>query len=360
MFFINGKKIKDVRYGNDVISEIYDSQGNLLYTKFDERLYCENGEYEVALPRGIYQITVRGAGGAGGENSQTHNGGAGAKGEIDTIKVAFSEKKKIHFYVGEKGLTHANGGNGGYSNVAQSETYLSGGSAGGGGKPTYVMADGIMMIYALGGGGGGGAGRNGYYGGRYQRGSSGGAGGGYYRLDLETGEINGVDGKDGPIGAGRGGGASRGITGNTEDFPTIRSGAGQTGGANGGGASGGAGNDGGNHTHSTGGSGGAGAGGSEDAGGGQNGATNYHVEATDVIAENKEYGVDGSYGMGGNGGINGGEECQDGNDGFVFIKRLSAFKSTKDYGYVDEDVIDDVDYRFVDESIETSEDYGEV
>lgn len=346
-----GFEIAEVYYGRALVFSKDTDFGNDFFESVA-------GEYDFELTAtGDYKIVIRGAGGASGSKSDTHNGGAGGKGQLSEVIYRGTKGEILHINIGEYGLTYNNGGNGGVSLYNSGNEYLSGGNGGGGAEPTFITSDNELITYALGGGGGGGAGRSGYYGGRYQNGSSGGGGGGYYRFNTETFEIENVPGQNGPAGAGRGGGASRGITGNTVDFPTISSGAGQTGNANGGGASGGAGNDGGNHTHSTGGAGGAGAGGDLDAGGGGNGATNHHITPTNTFVENWEHNVVGDYGTGGAGGVVDGEN---GSYGFVSITYMGhhKVKETIDCMQIDESVDTEIDCEEITKKPDYRNDWG--
>lgn len=195
---------------------------------------------------------------------------------------------------------------------------------------------------ANGGGGGGGDGGNGQ-GGRYAGGAGGGGGGGLYVATVAVGagvtpfifaETN-IWGRDGPAGAGVGGGGAAGLDGN-QDF-TVYSGAGGGGyiggggaKATGGGASGGSGG-GGKSNDSSGwkrrsGGGGGGAPGDSTAGGGRGGLSindsragngdPYRTTGAQGISPTGER-VDAAYGAGGAGGGN------PGFSGWVSIKRIA-------------------------------------
>lgn len=315
--YTGSKLVTDLYFGNAKIKEVYYGS-TLVYSQSSDYFFDTPGEYYLTLTPGWYSIAIRASSGASGSNSDTHNGGAGGKGQMVYTEIQITQNKTLRIYLGNYGLTYNNGGNGGESVYDHNYPAERGGHGGGGAEPTFITSDNELITYAQGGAGGGGAGRSSIGGGRYQRGASGGGGGGYYRFNTETFEIESVAGKSGPIGAARGEGARTGVSGNTADFPTLSAGSGNASGGTGGGASGGSGSNGGNHTHSTGGPGGAGAGGDLDAGGGGNGATNHHITPTDTSAENATYGVIGNYGLGGFGGV---ADGQNGTSGFVLIKR---------------------------------------
>jgi len=190
-----------------------------------------------------------------------------------------------------------------------------------------------LVFYANGGGGGGGGGSGAIYG-RYSGGGGGGGGGGYYYFDTTNNAVVAVNGCDGATGGHGGHGPGYvGVAGNTAQFPSLYSGNGigwnhgGGAGASGGGATGGGGGYGaGNEGDAWGGGGGGGGGGSADAGGGSGGygnpggyggnGSNYHTTPTAVADENANIGVIGNYGLGGTSG-------QNGNSGFVYVKRVA-------------------------------------
>lgn len=311
----------------------------LMYgNQWKDLLITEAGTNIFTLPKGIYQIVVRGAGGAGGVIGVSGGAcGAGGKGKLSAQFVTVPHTVKATAYVGAGGLIKTDGGNGGYgggngsrygvaSNLTGADTSSGGG---GGGYPSYIEIS-SSYYYALGGGGGGSGGRTTTKG-RYSGGAGGGGGGGFYRFDPTDGTITSVDGQ--PGGGGGGGSGANGIgslTGNTTDFPNVSSGGGGSSnhaagaGASGGGAGGGGGGYGaGNDSSAYGGGGGGGAGGCDDAGGGAAGSgrnsggsgSNHHTTPTDPTDENALYGIIGNYGIGGAGGENG-------SDGYVFVKRI--------------------------------------
>jgi len=303
------------------------------------------GDYIAYVAPGRYMLTIRGAGGAGGETVYTQAGGAGGKGEIMQQQVQFTGTTKLSIHVGAGGQTGASG-NGGAGGALNDQAYTYGGRGGGGGEPSWAQLMNGNNYFsgwsAVGGGGGGGAGGSDIDSGRYSDGGSGGGGGGRYTVNIGIGAytLNSIAGKDG----GNGGRSindssdvppTAGVNGDTTgDFANIISGDGGSGnggggaiGAYGAGASGGGGGYGtGNHSSSRGGPGGGGAGGDLDAGGGETGigaytvesylqASNQHTVPTDTIAENAEYGVTGDYGLGGT-------PDTAGKGGFVILKKI--------------------------------------
>lgn len=135
-----------VFFGSQAISDVYHGT-DLVYTKFRDRLYTVPGVYTMAIPRGYYQVVVRGGGGAGGDGATQSSGtrylpqgtgGAGGKGQIDDATFVLTQAVNATIQVGAGGLTYANGGNGGApgdSDKAQ------GGAGGGGGHASYLMMD---------------------------------------------------------------------------------------------------------------------------------------------------------------------------------------------------------------------------
>lgn len=148
------------------------------------KLYTEPGTYTLNLSAGTYQYIMRGAGGAGGNNDSSNNikGGAGGKGELSVGTFTIEENTLATIYVGEMGVTYANGGNGGARGDG-TDAPVNPGAGGGGGKPSYISVDGANYV-ANGGGGGGGAGGSDTNRARYSDGGSGGGGGGYYSLSV--------------------------------------------------------------------------------------------------------------------------------------------------------------------------------
>ena len=296
------------------------------------KLFETPGTFTVNLSPGVYEISMRGGGGAGGEDAPTSSGGsegvggAGGTAELVQQTVSVSRTVTATVYVGTGGLTKANGGNGG--NGGSGGDNMAGGGGGGGGRPTYIKIY-DRYISSPGGGGGGGGGGNAQSASRFADAGCGGGGGGYYRMSAD-GTITSVPGQVGAIGGGdNDGSGANGVTGNTTDFPNIMSGQGGRGGyydgargvggssAYGGGASGAGGGAGaGNHTTSSGGGGGGGAGGDTDAGGGHfgSGRTNYGAAtsgsnykstptaSTNYLGETSNLGRGGTPGQNGYGG----------------------------------------------------------
>lgn len=355
--FFGDKNITEIYFGNNRIGEVY--YGSVLvYSAWKDVFVNTPGSYVYNLPKGKYDIVIRGSGGAGGQSGlvvgyPSGTGGAGGKGQIFAKTIELNEPLDVEVFVGQPGSPTGNGGTGGRRDGAGA---ISGGTGGGGGFPSYIksvktVSDGtttrpVLFYCALGGGGGGGGGGGTHYG-RYSAGAGGGGGGGFYNI-TSVGNFVSVPGKIGADGSpGRYGrrDGTPGVTGNTTDFPTVYSGAGGGGGhyktesswggagAAGGGASGGSGGQGGgNHGSAQGGGGGGGAGGDLDAGGGQYGTGrmnrpptsgyNYHIAPTDTTAENAFYGITGNYGTGGSGGSGSMVYGANGIPGFVSIKRV--------------------------------------
>lgn len=305
-------------------------------------LYTKAGLHNVLLTAGSYKVTIHGAGGAGGENGQSagnRSGGIGGAGGVGKKKIEYftlTSQSQVQIYVGNKGETKANGGNGGAGGTYSafgSTSYIKGGAGGGGGEPSYVKAN-DKYYFALGGGGGGGGG--GAAGaGRYCPSGGGGGGGGYYRFDSSTGAIISVPGARGGYSGGQDDGeGQQGVTGNTQDFPSIYSGHGGGGDRTvgavesyGGGAGGGGGGAGaGNHGGAVSGAGGGGAGGDMDAGGGSAGTLAGYVNKAAKNAYNYKTTPTSTTDYKGmkqttNWGV-GGTTNQDGTDGWVFIERV--------------------------------------
>lgn len=344
------------------------------------------GRTDVKLRPGKYVITMCGGGGAGGTRSMNSagNGGAGARGDIQSATITITDTVVATVYVGAGGRTYANGGNGGRSDDSPAPTgkYRGnniGGFGGGGGYPTYIKI-GNRYYFANGGGGGGGGGAP-AYGGRYSAAGSGGGGGGYYRLDSTTGQIISVPGQLGARGGGADdGAAAQGVAGNTTDFPGLASGRGGTGGyykytrgpggagANGGGASGGGGGGGaGNHSSSHGGGGGGGAGGSPDAGGGAAGygagygwgpatnAANHHTTPTPAV-DYLGQPVTAGWGIGGY-GQTADIAAGNGADGWFYLTRVAAV-AKEDFGFINETADEYRDYGNITDPVTETIDYG--
>lgn len=110
--------------------------------RFDSGLWQTAGAETLVLPQGSYEMILHGAGGAGGQSGTTYedysggSGGAGGVGQREIFFVRLTRPTVVGLYVGEKGLTVANGGNGG-AKGAWTDSGESG-AGGGGGKPTYV------------------------------------------------------------------------------------------------------------------------------------------------------------------------------------------------------------------------------
>jgi hypothetical protein len=296
-------------------------------------LYDVAGVYSLSVPAGKYFIACRGAGGAGGESGYNGDhgaggvGGAGGAGNLQEFTIDIVSPTQLEINVGGAGKIYSQGGNGG--SFYQGPGTVAAGHGGGGGKPSFVKINNNYYA-ALGGGGGGGGGAGGQWS-RNADAGCGGGGGGFYRFS--NGTITSVPGATGGTG-GNNSGLNPGVggAGNTTDFPTIYSGRGGDGnyaGANGntgGGAGGGGGGSEYNNVEygSRAGAGGGGAGGSLDASGGEGGKLdtapggngyNFHTTPTNITAENAQYTASGESGRGGS-------TNQNGNDGFVYIKRI--------------------------------------
>lgn len=319
----------------------------LMYgNQWKDVLITEPGTTTVKMPKGIYQVVVRGAGGAGGvtggnfTNSYTSTGGVGGCGGCGKLTVSYpniTSPVTATVCVGSQGLTYANGGNGGAGGLSAGNGAPNAGAGGGGGFPSYLQYSDTDIISANGGGGGGGGGGAATHNKRYDRGGAGGGGGGFYDIALVDGEIvlTSVAGKAGHDGAAQ---QTAGVSGPAGDGdPDLYSGAGGRGtGGNGGaqsfgggagGASGGGGP--GNSNTGAGGQGGGGAPGCKDAGGGGNannpnyGSFNSSIVSynakktipTDPTSENALYGIIGNYGIGGTTNTNG-------TGGFAVIRRI--------------------------------------
>lgn len=145
------------------------------------------GSTTVKIPRGIYEIVVRGAGGCGGQSTNV-NGGAGGKGLLSRTVITVPFTTVGTGTVGAGGITRANGGNGG-SKGDGTDAPQNPGDGGGGGHASLFTING-SVYGANGGGGGGGGGGSDTNGGRYSDGASGGGGGGYYRLNADGTETS--------------------------------------------------------------------------------------------------------------------------------------------------------------------------
>jgi len=163
----------------------------------EDKFYTTPGTYTMKMPKGIYEVVVRGAGGAGGSSSNV-SGGAGGKGLL--LRTFFTIQNTVigTATVGSQGLTRANGGNGGEQGDG-TDAPQNPGPGGGGGHGSMLIADGTVYG-ANGGGGGGGAGGSDTNNSRYSDGGSGGGGGGYYRLNADGTETD-VPGQKGGKGA---------------------------------------------------------------------------------------------------------------------------------------------------------------
>ena len=155
------------------------------------------GTSTIKVPKGIYEIVVRGAGGSGGTSSNV-NAGAGGKGKLTRSVITVQNSTFGTINVGSGGLTKANGGNGGAQGDG-TDAPVNPGPGGGGGHASTFIID-TTIVGANGGGGGGGAGGSDTSSSRYSDGGSGGGGGGYYRLNADGTETN-VPGQKGGIGA---------------------------------------------------------------------------------------------------------------------------------------------------------------
>lgn len=165
----------------------------MYHNGWEDQILTTPGDFTVKMPKGIYQIVVRGAGGAGGSSSNV-NGGAGGKGLLKSTFVTLVQQESATARVGAGGLTYANGGNGGSRGDSTDATNQPGHGGGGGHASVIILGNDILG--ANGGGGGGGAGGSDTASGRYSDGASGGGGGGYYRLNADGTETN-VAGKKG-------------------------------------------------------------------------------------------------------------------------------------------------------------------
>lgn len=295
------------------------------------------GSTVIKIPKGYFQLIIRGAGGCGGQKGGDYSyaGGAGGAGGPGLLtQVLFLNtigNTQTTLYVGEQGKTRANGGNGGQGGQLVGTGGV-GGDGGGAGEPSYAFV-GSSVYYADSGAGGGGGGGSNDAGGRNSDGGCGGGGGGRKYFDTNTNTIVAVDGKKGANNTQNAGGVG-GLTGDNITFPQVYSGAGGAsnwsggGRSTGGGASGSSGSGRGNHSGGEGGSGGGGAAGDNIAGGGARGgasshfgenAYNHYTTGIDTTAENAEYGIIGNYGSGGDG--NSGE----GASGCIVLRKIGRY-----------------------------------
>lgn len=322
----------------------------LYYQNLFPKVFTTPGTFTTMLPPGRYEVCGRGGGGSGGDNGGNSYytsggaGGAGAQGGTFDTELNLRTATNITVCVGTGGLVYSQGGNGGGATTQSGpqDAKGNGGKGGGGGMPTYIIVN-SSVYYAPGGGGGGGGGGAGHEG-RFPYGAGGGAGGGYYHFnpaDLSItsfpgrncrpltdsnssqAQVNGENGYQGlfdtvtdyPFYSGAGSRVSGGAA--------VGSGAIYTGASGGSGAVGYHG-----FADFAGGGGGGGMGGTPYAGGGQGGRDgntsstaragngyNHFTTPKDVNTWNTTVGVPGDWGKGGAPGNNG-------NGGFVLIKRL--------------------------------------
>lgn len=360
----------------------------LMYKEWTwSRLYEEPGTYEIALTPGVYTVMMRGAGGAGGNNGDGNTGtygkgGAGGTAELVQETFTLSRAVVATVYVGAGGLTKSNGGNGGDRGEPgwMSTGRYWGGAGGGGGFPTYLKIFTRYILSAGGGGGGGGGGAGERSTSSHNSSAGGGGGGGYYRL--ERGVVTSVPGKKGATGAPRSGSeydGANGTAGNTQDFPSLYSGAGGIGhgsisgskgnGASGGGASGASGGSytlGSGYTSGTSGAGGGGAGGSTDAGGGTGGpaltggqsdsrgsnASNPHTTptlSTNYLGENSNLG-------------RGGNPNENGYGGWLYITLVNTIPAPAiwDLGNINSSVVETTDCGLVTGTTDETLDMGSI
>lgn len=304
--------------------------------RFTEQVWETAGAYTVILPQGAYEVRLCGGGGAGGANGGGRTGeggagGAGAPGSRITETFTLSVPTTITLTVGAGGLHE--GGNGGVGGSPGRYTGGAGGRGGGGGHASFVRVNGVYYIANGGGGGGGGGGGN--TGGRYTTGAGGGGGGGVYIMNANgsTTTYNGQAGasagydifSDGVNGANGYGPSAYVAGGGGNGYKGAASVGGSGLGASGG--SGGAGKD--NDSDGwrrPGGAGGGGCGGTTTAGGGGGGLAPGDAydspggNATNAYTTPREsYNYKGEASSLGKGGAAG----QAGNNGWVYIRRIS-------------------------------------
>lgn len=127
-----GFEIAEVYYGRALVFSKDTDFGNDFFESVA-------GEYDFELTAtGDYKIVIRGAGGASGSKSDTHNGGAGGKGQLAEIVYHGTKGEILHINIGEYGLTFDKGGNGGESLYDHTQPNQRGGHGGGGAKPTFI------------------------------------------------------------------------------------------------------------------------------------------------------------------------------------------------------------------------------